>query len=169
MKISIYLCTIAIFILCFSCNMRTEDVSITSAVSIQLPSNYTSVDKNHPSGIILYEAKKNEAKFFATIVPVEGLDTLDLDQKTKWLETNIQGHINGFNGKQISNSKPRTSQLLMNEFSFEYSKNGSSFISHSQMILTEEEMIIIMYQTPKPETKQTIKEKNNFFNSLEIK
>jgi len=169
MKTLVYLCTIAISILCFSCNMKTEDVLITSAISIQLPSGYSRIDKNHPSGIISYEVKKNEAKFLAAVVPIDGLDTLDLEQKTEWLEKNIQGYINGFNGQQISIDKPKTEKLLSNEFSFEYSRNDSSFISHSQMILSDEEMIIIMYETLKPETDQAIKEKDEFFKSLEIK
>ena len=169
MKTSIYMCTIAISILCFSCKMKTEDVLITSAISIQLPSDYSRVDKNHPSSIISYEAKKNETKFLAAVVPIDGLDTLDLDQKTEWLEKNIQGYINGFNGQQISIDKPKTDKLLINESSFEYSRNDSSFISHSQMILTDEEMLIIMYETLKPETDQSLKEKDEFFNSIEIK
>jgi len=35
--------------------------------------------------------------------------------------------------------------------------------------MTEDEMIVIMYETSKPETSQAIKEKDNFFKSLEIR
>jgi hypothetical protein len=168
MKTSIYLCTIAISILCFSCKIKTEEVFITPEISIQLPSDYSRVDKTHSLGLISYEARRNKAKFLTAVVPVDGLDTLDLDQKTEWLKKNIQGYINGFNGQQISIEKPKSEGLLINEFSFEYSRNDSLFISYSQMMLSDKEMIIIMYETVKPETDQAIKERNVFFKSLEI-
>lgn len=169
MKKLTYLCILTISIVCFSCKLKTKDVLITPTVSIQLPSGYKKVDHNHPSGIISFEAKKNEAIYLAVVAPVDGLDTMSLDQKKKTLESNIQGFIQGFNGQQISDNSKTTNLPLMREFSFEHTKNDSSFISHLQGMLTEKEMILVMYQTLKPETSQTVKERGLFFNSLEIK
>ena len=169
MKKLTYLCILTISIVCFSCKSKTIDVLITPTASIQLPSDFKKVDHNHPSGIISFEAKKNEAIYLAVVEPVDGLDTMSLDQKKKSLEANMQAFIQGFNGQQISNNSKITNLPLMKEYSFEHTKNDSSFISHSQMMLTEKEMIMLMYTTLKPETSQTIKERRLFFNSLEIK
>jgi hypothetical protein len=152
-----------------SCKSSAERIAITSNISLELPANYKVTGGNTESTPKIYSAVLNRDKITLFKLEVKGLDSMSIEKKKNSIQLNVDRFIQPFNGIRLSSTDITIGDALVNDFSFEFEKNDSTFVTFGRFIVLKSDIFILAYQTPKPLASNSVKSRDNIFNSLIIK
>ena len=152
-----------------SCKNDTEKVSITEAISIELPKSYSTIENYKESAGTLYEASSEEDELLILSYPFYNLQSFSFSEKKESMETNVLGYIGSLNGKRLSYSEEVLDKILVSNFSFEFEENDSLYTMYGNYIVEDYTIIIISFKTLSPISKNSKKTRDRFLNSLNIK
>ena len=152
-----------------SCKNPTERVSVTSNLSLELPGNYKVTGGTPEITPVTYSAVLNRDKITLFKLEVKELDSMTIEKKKNSIHLNIDRFIQPFKGKQLSSSDIIMGEAMLNDFSFEFEKNDSSFVTFGRFIVLKSDIFILAYETPKPLANSSVKSRDDIFNSLIIK
>jgi len=163
--ITIFLIPIAFFIT--NCRSNTERVYLTSNISVELPYIFSRTDDPR-IGAFTYKGGYNQDKILSAKFEFPGIDTINLEQNEEWMRANVDGFIKPYNGKKISSTENVKNGISQSDFSFEFERDDTSFVSFARLVLIDNVLLIFSYETTMPIENSSIKTKDRFFKSVRI-
>jgi hypothetical protein len=164
-----------------NCKKEKETVLITPNISVELPENYkyfvshsTGSDRTNPDLIINYEnynyaATINNDEIFITKRITDEYDGLDFNEKAAKLKIFTKGFARGFASSTVidpTSKEKEINGLAQSEFNFNFEENDNLFILYGRLIIQDTNLILFGYKTKFPSTNGSIKDKDEFFNSV---
>jgi hypothetical protein len=165
-----------------SCKKETETVFITPTISVDLPANYNSFLSHSTSSVITnpdvkkehknynYRADINNDEIFITNLITDEFDSLNVNERIVRIKKGgLKGIVRGFNGRNLIHEEQIINGLAQSEFSFESEMVDTLYFIYGRLIIQDSNFVVLGYRTMMPVSNISIKEKDEFFKSLQFK